>query len=112
MDSEIDYKLIGKRIKENRKKAGLTQDQLAAQLHYSKGYISQLERGISRPNLDTLGNICSILCCDVAELLKASARHSYDYMTDEINELYEKLSQEERHILYQLLKSYIKLKNS
>lgn len=110
MESGIDYKLIGKRIKAKRKQAGLSQAQLAEQLFYTTGYISQLERGISRPNLDTLGNICSVLCCDITDLLKDSARNSYDYMTDEINELYEKLSQEERHMLYQILKTYVEQK--
>ena len=41
----IDYKIIGKRIKERRKICQITQETLAEKLGVSVGYISQIERG-------------------------------------------------------------------
>ena len=43
----IDYKIIGKRIKERRKICQITQETLAEKLGVSVGYISQIERGIA-----------------------------------------------------------------
>ena len=57
----IDYKLIGERIKKIRKACGLTQEILAEKLNVSIGYISQVERGITKISLDLLAAISSIL---------------------------------------------------
>ena len=39
----VDYKLIGSRIKAERKKLGITQEVLAEKLDVSIGYVSQIE---------------------------------------------------------------------
>ena len=44
----VDYKLIGGRIKERRKARGMTQEQLAEALSVTVGYVSQMERGVTR----------------------------------------------------------------
>ena len=51
----VDYILIGKRIKDYRNKCGFTQGALAEKLDVSVGFISQIERGITKPNLEMLG---------------------------------------------------------
>lgn len=43
MDFFIDYILLGKRIKESRKKLKMTQEQLASQMDISTAYMSQIE---------------------------------------------------------------------
>ena len=50
----VDYILIGKRIKDYRNKCGFTQAALAEKLDVSVGFISQIERGITKPNLEML----------------------------------------------------------
>ena len=44
---------IGERIREARRRAGLTQQQLAGD-HYTKAYVSALETGIARPSMVAL----------------------------------------------------------
>lgn len=61
----IDYKLIGRRIQQIRKEKGLTQDNLSEKINVTVGYISQIERGITKINLDTLAQIATILECDI-----------------------------------------------
>ena len=61
----VDYRSIGGRIKQRRRAAGMTQEQLAERLFVTVGYVSQLERGISKTNLDMLSKICTILDCDI-----------------------------------------------
>ena len=76
----IDYKLIGSRIKKERIKQGLTQESLAERLDVSIGYVSQVERGITKISLDLLGAISAILECDVAHFIMESATNSQYYM--------------------------------
>lgn len=79
----VDYKLIGKRIKEERRKNNMTQEALAEKLDVSIGYISQVERGITKISLDLLGAISAILHCNIATLICESAINSSNYMLDE-----------------------------
>ena len=72
----IDYKLIGERIKKARKLMGMTQDMMAEKLGVSIGYVSQVERGITKISLDLLGAISSILECDIASFITESATNS------------------------------------
>lgn len=55
---------LGLRIREARKKAGLTQEQLAEQLEMNKKHISNMECGKSSPSLPALIRICQI--CEVS----------------------------------------------
>ncbi|AZB41345.1 XRE family transcriptional regulator [Bacillus sp. FJAT-42376] len=54
---------IGKKIKNLRLKSGLTQEELGERTDLSKGYISQLERDLSSPSLDTFFSILEVLGC-------------------------------------------------
>mgnify|MGYP003307919335 CR=1 FL=1 len=62
---------IGKRIKELRKEAGLTQEKLAEELSVTVGYVSQIEGGRVKINLEMLGKIAF-----VAE--NRSEHHAYE----------------------------------
>ena len=54
---------IGKKIKNLRLKKGLTQEELGERTDLSKGYISQLERELSSPAIDTFFSILEVLGC-------------------------------------------------
>ncbi|MBA2871140.1 transcriptional regulator with XRE-family HTH domain [Anoxybacillus calidus] len=58
---------IGKKIKNLRLKKGLTQEELGERTDLSKGYISQLERDLSSPSLETFFNILEVLGCTPKE---------------------------------------------
>ena len=107
----IDFKLIGNRIKEQRKRKGKTQEDLAADIYVSSGYISQIERGITKVNLETLSEIADILECDVADFISMSNMHSNDILKDEFSILYNKLNIEEREMLFELLYVYTSKKS-
>ena len=72
----IDYKLIGERIKQARKSKCITQEYLAERLGVSIGYVSQVERGITKISLDLLGAISTVLERDVAFFISESAINS------------------------------------
>ena len=52
---------IGKKIKRLRLKNGLTQEELGERTDLSKGYISQLERDLNSPSIETLFSLLEVL---------------------------------------------------
>ena len=100
----IDYKLIGERIKKARKERGLTQDNIAERLNVSVGYISQVERGITKISLDLLGAISSILEHNIADFISGSAVHSNSYLEAEFIDEFRKLNQSKRKFLLNMIK--------
>jgi transcriptional regulator with XRE-family HTH domain len=51
-------KLIGKRLSEHREKLGLSQSDFADKVGISRGYLSDLERGVREMSLETLTLLC------------------------------------------------------
>ena len=52
---------IGEKIKRRRVSLGLTQEELAARVELSKGFISQVERDLTSPSIATLTDILEAL---------------------------------------------------
>lgn len=59
----------GQRIKAARKKAGMTQAELAAKLHIPYQSISQWERGVRNPKIETIGKIADALNVSTFEII-------------------------------------------
>ncbi|MFC2490253.1 MAG: helix-turn-helix domain-containing protein [Prevotella sp.] len=60
-ETGVDAFILGECLKEERKKYGLTQAQLAAKIGTKKGYISQTGNGHADVQLSTLFRIFAIL---------------------------------------------------
>ena len=99
----IDYKLIGSRIKKERNKKGQTQETLAEALDVSIGYVSQVERGITKISLELLGSISVILECDIAQLITESEKNSAHYIESDIMKNISKLSARKRALLNEFI---------
>ena len=56
-DAEVDAFILGERLKEERKRAGLTQEQLADKIGTKKSYISRVENGHADIQVSTLFKI-------------------------------------------------------
>lgn len=69
MNSEF-YKLLGGKIKERRKKIGLTQQQLADKMNISLNFMGKIEVAFSKPSLDTLIDLAKALDTTVSDLTK------------------------------------------
>lgn len=103
-DLNVDYKLIGERIKEQRIKSKMTQEDLAERLDVSIGYVSQVERGVTKISLDLLGKVSSILKSDVAYFVSASAVNSNNYLLNELEMYVSNLSNTQRKMLVEIIK--------
>lgn len=60
---------VGPKIQEYRKKAGLTQRDLADRLYVTYQAVSRWENDDAEPSIDTLKKICGILNCPIEKLL-------------------------------------------
>lgn len=63
-------KQIGLKIREFRRARGMTQAQLAESSMRTVDGISQIERGVNTPSLETLIAICSSLRVDLSDLIE------------------------------------------
>lgn len=61
---------IGDKIKSLRKKMDLTQEELASRSDLTKGFISQLERNLNSPSVDTLKDILEALGTNLGDFFQ------------------------------------------
>ena len=103
--NDINYELIGTRIREKREEASYSQEQLAWDAELSNTYVSLVETGKKKPSLGSLLKISNVLGITLDELLSGNQLHNpTDYQTD-IDELMNDCTLEERRFIYELLRS-------
>jgi len=61
--------MMGEELRKARELAGLTQEQLSFQAGLSRPYVSQLERNLKSPTVDTLFRICDALEVEAADII-------------------------------------------
>ncbi len=69
MDNTINYKEIGMRIRRQREKIGLTQEQLGESCDLSTSFIGHIERGSRKLSVESLYKLSSALHVSVDYLL-------------------------------------------
>jgi len=92
----VDLRAIGARIKAARERAGMTQEDLAAELEMSPTHISVLERGLKAPKLETLVNIANALHVSSDMLLQDVVLYAADGLASELSAAIAKLSPKEQ----------------
>ena len=65
---------IGSKIRELRILNGLTQEELADRTELTKGFISQLERGLTAPSVSTLQDIVEGLGTNLSDFFPSNQR--------------------------------------
>lgn len=98
----IDFFALGQRIQKKRKVQNKTQENLAEAISVTVGYVSQIERGITKINLETLSNIAECLHCDITEFLSDTVKMSDNYLFEDFLEMLKKLSPYNRKILIEI----------
>lgn len=106
----VDYKLIGNRIKAERVRLGMTQERLAEQLDVTIGYVSQVERGITKISLDLLGKISTILDRDISIFVTGSTPESENYMLEGIISKFKQLDGRDRKLVLDLVQLMLESK--
>lgn len=108
----VDYKLIGGRIKERRKARGMTQEQLAEALSVTVGYVSQMERGVTKINLEMLAAIAQQVDSDIAFFVTGVSETHTVYLQDEVVEKYQKLNSANRQVVLEIMEILFQKQNN
>ncbi|MBQ2954211.1 MAG: helix-turn-helix transcriptional regulator [Clostridia bacterium] len=93
----IDYKDLGKRVRELRRTLSLTQEELAEKCGISASFLGHIERGTRVASIETLVCLCNTLNVNPQYLLSASL-NTFD------NHLPEGISAETRTRLSEFLR--------
>lgn len=78
---------------------------LAEKLDVTVGYVSQVERGITKISLDLLAEISVLLSCEIAELVTGAAVQSDNYMDREFAEYLKRLNSRDKKLLLEMAKA-------
>ena len=101
----IDYKVIGARIKKERKLSKLSQEELAERLNISTSFQSRMERGATKISLDMLGRISEALNITLSLLVAGVADNSRNFLDEELSLAVADFTSAERRLLLDIAKS-------
>ena len=101
-------KLLGKRIKELRKEAGLTQERLAELIDIETTSLSGIESGRHFPSLPTIEKIATNLNVEIKALFDFNHLQSVEQMKDNIIKNIDKLSDEKISFIHRFFEFYKK----
>ena len=87
----MDSVTLGKRIREQRKQMDLSQEQFAEMLDISSRYLSEIERGLKMPSINTFIKFVNAVDISADVLLRDEVRAAKPYVLNELNELTEKM---------------------
>ena len=99
-------KLLGKRIKELRKAANLTQEQLAELIDIETGSLSGIESGRHFPSLITLEKIAKNLNIELKALFEFKHLTSADEMKESIIKNIDKIDNDELAFIYKFVENF------
>lgn len=105
----LNYCLIGKRIKETRRKREISQAELAELADLSVSYISYIENAKKKASLQSLVVIASVMETTVDILLTGNQKNSLGDYQDEVYVLMQDCSNYEKRVIFEQILS---LKNS
>lgn len=100
MDIELDYKALGKRIKEQRLKQHLTQEKLGEIVGVNTSNVSHIERATTQVSLSSLVKIANALDTTLDQLVCDSLNSVANlYVEQDISNLLEGCSLAEKQII-------------
>lgn len=95
----VDYKLIGMRLQKARQRSGMTQARLAEEIGVSVGYISQIERGFTKVNLESLCRITNAIGCDLPRILSGIDTAQQEYGQEELLQKFSRLDSRQKSMV-------------
>ena len=98
----IDYRVIGRRIQKGRTNLGLTQEALAEKVQVSPNYLSKIETGKEKPNLEMLGKISVAADVSLSTLLTGVVEER-QYLQCDIADILASCSPEKMRLIYDVI---------
>lgn len=110
----MNYELLGKHIREHRKKKKYTLEQLAEKLDVSTTFIGQIERAKGVPSLETLVKIANVLEVSADSLLfgDLNNKSGNSAFVKKVEELTENFTPYEKELLLENIEILKKIKDN
>lgn len=105
MSEELNYELIGLRIRAARKDANLTQEKLAEALELSIAHVSGMENGKTGMGIQTVVKLANVLHVSIDWLLQDNLENYHINFETEIKSILNDCDEERKRTLLALLKS-------
>lgn len=99
----VDFQIIGKRIKERRKKLHLSQEKLAEMVDKSTVFISNLENGKRGASVESVIMICDTLGLSLDELLVGTVPEGTDRYLDMIATVFQQCTETEKRLISEVV---------
>ena len=100
----MDRKLLGRRIREERLRIGLTQEQIAEKINVSTTYIGFIERGERSVTLEKLILLADCFQLPIDSLLHDAPTNKPEARERHMKMLWERDSEEEQEMILSIIK--------
>lgn len=100
-------KLLGKRLRELRKRKSITQERLSELIDVDPTTISNIENGKNYPAMNNLVNIVDVLGISFVEVFDFEHKGASDNLVDEIIDIMHK-NPESVELFYKIIKAIVK----
>lgn len=104
----MDKVELGKKLREARNKAGLTQEALAEKADIGVMYLGEIERGVKMPSMKIFIKIIIALDISADYVLRDELPSDREYVLDDVTEKLSKLTPQQRKGAVEILDAYIK----
>lgn len=104
----MDKAALGKRIREARTNAGMTQQALADKAGICVMYIGEIERGIKMPSMNSFIKIIEALDISADYVLRDEISSGREYVCDEITRKLQNLTPGQRKTAADILDAYLR----
>ena len=99
MEIDVDYKMIGDRLRAVRKQRGYTQEYVAEQAEISAQHISGIECGSAKVSLPALIRLCNVLETTPDNVLMNSINHVTPQIMENVAAVFADCSPDEIYIM-------------
>ena len=104
----MDVKLLlGKRIREYRRKHNWTQAQLAEKLVIDDKHLSRIELGKNMPNPQLLENLAEVFQIEIKELFEFTHNDTPEKVKQKLLNILEELNDEQLRLTYKYVRTFI-----
>ena len=111
---ELDFALIGSKMKELRNARGITQDQIAKQLGCTIGFVSNVENNRAKLNLKMLSHYSKVCNVSIDTIINAGEDNESDekkeaLLNEELLRIFRTFSMEDREKIIKTLQIWQEL---
>lgn len=99
MELELNYRLLGQRLRVIRKKRYLTQEQVAELANISPQHFSGIETGSAKVSLPALVRLCNALDTTPNDILMDSVTESLPMLQKDVAEVFENCTPDETYLM-------------